>query len=252
MSELHALPAITDLAALEATRRDWHAVAERVVAPAQFAATRHIGLETAPHGFGTHVFADPTSAERRIRVEGVNLVSERAGTTKWVMLATLRAAAALADVEPRTPDDWPYAPTTDPDPDRPLALDARSVALLGDWFAVGRAALGALVDDVDPTGAASITLWPEHFDLACDLGDEQAGTRGTFGTSPGDGAHPEPYLYVSRWVATGSDPFWNDAHFDGASLGYEAVRAAGDLDAQLAAALAFLRTGREVIQAAAG
>ena len=59
-------------------------------------------------------------------------------------------------------------------------------------------------------------LWPEHFDLSIDVGDEAAGTRGTFGSSPGDAAHPEPYLYATHWSAdVQPDPFWNDTAFRG-------------------------------------
>ena len=44
--------------------------------------------------------------------------------------------------------------------------------------------------------SSSSQLWPEHFDLACEIGDADAGTRANYGASPGDAAIPEPYLYV--------------------------------------------------------
>ena len=44
-------------------------------------------------------------------------------------------------------------------------------------------------------------IWPEHFDLACELGAD-AGTRARYGASPGDAAIPQPYLYVGPWDAS--------------------------------------------------
>ena len=52
--------------------------------------------------------------------------------------------------------------------------------------------------DGDPS---LVQLWPEHFDIAVELGSEPAGQRATFGASPGDESHDEPYLYVSPWTA---------------------------------------------------
>jgi hypothetical protein len=58
---------------------------------------------------------------------------------------------------------------------------------LGELFAFGEALLGEL--DADEP----IRLWPEHFDIATVVG------RATYGVSPGDRQHDEPYLYVSSW-----------------------------------------------------
>jgi hypothetical protein len=86
-----------------------------------------------------------------------------------------------------------------------------------------------------------VQLWPEHFDASVDLGDEAAGQRGTFGASPGDDRHPLPYLYVTHWADQPDDPYWNDAGFGGASLGYESLAGAPD---PRAAAGAFFGQGR--------
>ncbi len=58
-----------------------------------------------------------------------------------------------------------------------------------------------------------------------DLGDEVSGRRATFGASPGDEPHPEPYLYVSPWSAQ-QGAFWNDGAF--ASLPLADLIAASD------------------------
>jgi hypothetical protein len=89
-----------------------------------------------------------------------------------------------------------------------------------------------------------VQLWPEHFDLGVDLGAEGAGRRGTFGASPGDDAHPEPYLYVTHWSEVPADRYWNDTAFAGASLSYREIVSAAD---QRGEALAFLRAGRAVL-----
>jgi len=77
-----------------------------------------------------------------------------------------------------------------------------------------------------------------------DLGDEAAGRRASYGGSPGDASHAEPYLYVAPWTAR-TGQFWADAAFGGASLSYAALLEADD---QRAAALAFLRRGREELR----
>ncbi|MGI5230537.1 hypothetical protein [Actinoallomurus sp. CA-142502] len=84
-----------------------------------------------------------------------------------------------------------------------------------------------------------VQLWPEHFDAAVEFGDEPAGRRAAFGASPGDDAHPEPYLYVAPWHRRAGG-FWNDKAFGGASLTYGALLSADD---QRETALAFFRQG---------
>ena len=96
-----------------------------------------------------------------------------------------------------------------------------------------------------PTDDASIVrIWPEHFDAAIDMGDQAASRRGTYGGSPGDGHHAEPYLYVSPWAGR-IDDFFGDPTFKGASLFYSQLVAEAD---PMAAALEFLREARDRIQ----
>jgi len=66
-------------------------------------------------------------------------------------------------------------------------VDEEAARWLGELFAFGDALLREL--DADEP----IRLWPEHFDIATVVG------RATFGVSPGDADHDEPYLYVSSW-----------------------------------------------------
>ena len=85
-------------------------------------------------------------------------------------------------------------------------------------------------------------IWPEHFDAAIDLGSEADGMRGTYGGSPADSHHAEPYLYASPWKGR-IDPFFGDPTFRGASLTHAELLAADDPQS---AALAFLRRARRL------
>ena len=115
-------------------------------------------------------------------------------------LTTLAAAAGALGVEPGAPPVYP--PATPLEPDAPLVVDDDAAHVLAAWFDLGWSVVGAL--------DAPVTLWPEHFDVACSQGDEAAGQGGTFGASPGDAEHPEPYLYVTHWADVADDPYWND------------------------------------------
>jgi hypothetical protein len=68
-----------------------------------------------------------------------------------------------------------------------LDIDPAAAAFLGDWYGFAAAALEELRasagDDVDPS---RVQLWPEHFDLAVELGSEAAHARAAYGLSPGD------------------------------------------------------------------
>ena len=91
-------------------------------------------------------------------------------------------------------------------------------------------------------------LWPGHMDPAIEMGDVDAGQRATYGASPGDGAHAEPYLYVGAWGEIDrSDGYWNDEAFNGSSLPFADLAAADD---QRSAAIAFFREGHRRLTAA--
>jgi hypothetical protein len=116
-------------------------------------------------------------------------------------------------------------------------------------YGFGAAVLGELVEAADPEDEATIPrLWPEHFDIAIELGSEAAGLRANYGLSPGDADHPEPYLYVSPWTAEVSGPLWGASGFNGAELLYADLLAAAD---QQAAALDFFTTRRDALAASA-
>ncbi len=194
-----------DLEALIATRRALHVVAEHVLMPDLHDWTGHIGLRPSPGGFATQPYAHRGGATRRLRVEGTEVVDERDDVvvtrvplTDPVTLGELRAALGITG---SAPGDI-YDLGSDGSPHQVLVLDPDSTALVADLFAVAQAALTALLNEaqsepdrpVGDDGVGVIQLWPEHLDLSCSL-DEV-----TYGASPGDDDHPEPFLYASPWA----------------------------------------------------
>jgi hypothetical protein len=111
----------------------------------------------------------------------------------------------------------------------PLDVDPEAAARLADWYAFGDSVLRAL--------GGEPVLWPEHFDIAIDLGPA------TFGFSPGDEHHAEPYVYVAPWNAVDGE-LWHAHGFRGAELTYSELLTALD---PRAAALAFLTTRKEAL-----
>ncbi len=214
---------VTDPRAFAVTRASWHTLAEQVLAPARRQANGKIGLRYTVGGVGTPFFGD----DEQVRIDGTSVAVVRAGAEHRVAITTVGDVARAAGVEAGAPADL-YTPATSAAPDSPLAVDPDTASLLADWFGFGCSVLETL--RVEQGALDSRTqLWPEHFDLSIDLGDEAAGSRGTFGASPGDDTHPEPYLYVTHWAPLAQrDDYWNDDAFGGASLAYAALAASDD------------------------
>jgi hypothetical protein len=190
--------------ALVATRIALQRIAVDTISPARREATGKIGLRATAGGFGTPLFGD----ERKVVVAGTWLVRKAHG-----------------EVESRTPIE---------------GIDTQSAAFLADWYAFGANQLLELRTSAGAGAEPSmIQLWPEHFDIALELGSEAAGKRANYGFSPGDEDHPEPYLYVGPWIAPETGPLWNATGFPGAELGYSELLAA---PGPVQAARAFLRT----------
>ncbi len=224
------------------TREALARVAAQILARRRSDMTGRIGLRPSPGGFATPAFGDDVEV---LRTDGATLLIERAGTTTTHPLTTLDDLAAAAGVDLAGPLSLGGDPPPLGDPSERLAVDERAARALGDWFAFTTSVFGAVLGTLGAAAAPSVVqLWPEHFDVACDVawgpGEDQ---RANLGGSPGDGHHPEPYLYVGPWgpERPGRPEYWN-APF-GATLGYGALRAAGHLEASHAAAVQFLRDG---------
>ena len=209
---------------LVATREALHLLATEVVSPARQRANGKTGLRYTRGGFGTPFFY----SDVQVRVEGAELIVQHGETERRAPITTLAAAAAhLGDeIGPVVADA------------EPLAVDPAAATFLGNWYGFAasvleelRASAGA---DADPS---RVQLWPEHLDLAVELGSEERRARASYGLSPGDETHPEPYAYVVPWVAPARSEVWQASAFAGAELAYTELVAAED---QRAAALGFL------------
>jgi len=218
-----------------ATRDALHRLAVYVVSPAQRITNGEIILRATPGGFGTAMLAGG-----QVRVDGTDLVVEHGGETRRAPITTLNQMAALVGIEPDVAQQEQFDVPPHGDLDQPLAVDAAAVADLAEWFAFTSDLLEALRAEAVPKDDVSpVRIWPEHFDAAIDLGDQQSGRRGTYGGSPGDRHHDQPYMYVSPWAGR-IDDFFGDPTFKGASLTHADIIAGAD-------PAAFLREARSRI-----
>lgn len=214
-------------AALTETRLALHRLAEDVLSPAQAEVNRDIHFRWTPGGFATPRFG----SDSQLRVDGATLVVSGGGECRRRPIGSLREAATFVGRRTAGLDDTP------------LRVEESAARWLGDLFGFAYALLTDLA--ADAPDAAPIRLWPEHFDIATDLGAEGAGERATYGVSPGDAEHAEPYLYVGPWgTPRGHASLWNATGFTGAELAVAELRAADD---QYATALDFFRRRRAAL-----
>jgi hypothetical protein len=186
-----------------------HRLAVYVVSPAQRLVNGEIVLRASPGGFSTFEFGDG----RTVGVDGGELVVDGVGHP----ITSLGAAAAAVGIEPDVGQQELFDVPPHGDLDESLRVDPAGARALGEWYAYVSAALEALRAEAGPSDDPSpVRIWPEHFDAAVDMGEDAAGRRATYGGSPGDRQHDEPYLYVSPWAGR-VDPFFDDPGFRGAS-----------------------------------
>jgi hypothetical protein len=212
---------------LGATRDALHRVAERVISPARQRDNGKIGLRWTLGGFGTPFFG----ADAQIRVDGAELVIDTPSGQRRQPLSTVRDAAAAIGFD--------LVGAQEAQDDAPLEVDATAARFVGDWFGFVTSVLEQLRAEAPPQWEPSrVQLWSEHFDVALEIGSEQAEQRAALGGSPGDDGHAEPYLYVAPWTARPSGELWQARGFPGAELSYAELLAAPD---QRATALEFFR-----------
>lgn len=190
------------------TRLELHRLAGEVLKPARERVNGRFGLRALPGGFGTPPFGDVM----QLHVDGTELVARDGSEVR-------------------------REPVEHVDPDAAAALAA--------WFAFGSGVLEELRAEAAPELAATPPqLWPEHFDVAIELGPDELGRRAGYGASPGDELHREPYLYVVPWSAVVEGELWNATAFRGAELPYVDLLAAPD---RRAAALDFFHARRDAL-----
>jgi hypothetical protein len=223
--------------AFPTTRDALHRLAVYVVSPAQRLVNGEIVMRATTGGFETFEFDG-----HRISVRDDRLVVDGLAHP----ITTLNAAAAAAGIEPDVAQEQQFDVPPPGDLDARLDVDPEAAHALGDWYELATDLLEELREEAAPADAVTIVrLWPEHFDIAIDMGDQEACRRATYGASPGDRHHAEPYVYVSPWAGR-VHPFFGEPGFKGAALRRSALERAPDPEA---AALAFLREARERIGA---
>jgi hypothetical protein len=236
MDDLTRLDALPD--GFDSTVASLHRVAEQIVAPAR-KPDNEIALEATPGGFGTPFF-EHGGSRHQVRVEGAELVHSEGDRERRAPLQSLAAAAeAVAELLPEAELD-----------DELLAVDPAAARVLGEWYGFGAAILTRLLATATTADAATpVRLWPEHFDIAIELGAEGDGVRANYGASPGDGDHSEPYLYVGPWSAEVAGDLWRATGFKGAELTYAELLGAAD---QGAAALDFFTIRKDALATTGG
>jgi hypothetical protein len=211
-----------------ATRDALHRVAEELVAPAR-KPHNEIALRQTPGGFGTPEF-EFEGRRTQVRVERDELVLARNGDEDRAVLTSIAAGGALLGPA--------LLPDGVPDDDSPLGIDPAAADRLADFYALAAESLARVKSGLAPDDDPSDTnLWPEHFDIAFEAGPAD-GRRATYGASPGDDDHGEPYVYVGPWSAPTDGELWNATAFNGAEVGYTELLSA---DEEIAAAVEFMR-----------
>lgn len=179
------------------TRVRLHQLSEEMMATSQ-QPTHEVKLVITPHGFGTPEFTNAAGQRERWWVENGRLVRSLDGK---------RSQEPIQGVE------------------RESANTVAKAFTLGDDALKGLLTDNPGEDANQEAGNRLPILWPEHFDLAIELGNP--GHRANFGISPGDSAHPEPYFYVGPWAPV-TGPEWNAKSFNGALLDWQTVMASDD------------------------
>jgi hypothetical protein len=202
---------------LAATREALHLVADRVVAAAR-KPDNEIALTVTPGGFGTPPF-EFEGRTLQVTVDGAELVVAEDGAERRTAITNLADAAIFVG-------EGLY-PSGAPDDRAPLGVDPAAARALGGLYAFAAGALERFARRLPAEAEATeVILWPEHFDVALEAGAEP--DRATYGVSPGDEEHAEPYAYVSVWSGEAEGVLWNAHGFPGAELGYTELLAAAD------------------------
>lgn len=201
--------AATDLVT---TRLALHQLAEQVISPMRQRATGgRIALQARPGGFGTKDL--PGGGWAGVFKLELILI-QRGQDAKRAPITSLRAAGVFMD-----------DPAAEELPADLLSIDPGAARTIAAAFDGATQALTALLSISERSEDSSeIDLWPEHFDVAITLGSQQAGARATYGVSPGDEHHPEPYAYVAPWEPRDGEG-WNAVGFSGAEIPYVGVDA---------------------------
>ena len=227
----------------QTTRDHLHQLAFFALSPARYRVDGHMELRHYDGGFGT-----PEFDGRVVRIEGNLIIDDRGDSVATQTISTVGEAVRFLGNEYR--EVW-HSESRDymkpVGPDSPLKIDPQVTYFLGRGFGFAWVMIEELRAHAQPGDDPSeVRLWPRHFDAAAELGDNDRGERASYGASPGDADHLEPYVYVSAWSEIDrSNPYWNDESFNGASLSYQKLR---DSDDPVRTALDFFLEGHRILQ----
>lgn len=217
------------------TRAALHLLAEHVMSPTRRRDRGETTLRWVRGGFGTPFFG----ADAQLRVDGDVFIVQSRERVQAGRLTTLQDAAEFVGFDLTRTD---VAGT-----DAALEVDAEASRYLGEVFGFATSVLEEVRAQADPSADSSaVALWPGHFDVALELGRDDLRRRATYGISPGDAHHAEPYVYVAPWSQPPSGDPWNATDFTGAELSWSAVVEAAD---QRATVLAWLGACRDALHA---
>ncbi|MEX1124226.1 MAG: hypothetical protein WEE53_01050 [Acidimicrobiia bacterium] len=222
----------------ETTRRSLHQVAFFAIAPKRHAATGKLGLRYTHRGFGTPFFGD----DEQVRIEGGSLVHQQGSQVSATTLTSPEEACEFLGIPYQSAwfEDF-HDPLTPAGAGAHLEVTPEAAESLADWLGFATLILEQARRTPGAEDVARVQVWPEHFDPAFEMGSYEKGQRASYGASPGDQNHREPYLYVAAWGEIDhDDPFWSDTTFNGASLSYRELL---DADDQKKTALDFLQRG---------
>ncbi|MFV1989186.1 MAG: hypothetical protein ACC652_00420 [Acidimicrobiales bacterium] len=220
---------------LGATRQSLHALGEYLMSPYRRSVNGKIGLRYTYGGIGTPFVL----GDRQLRIDESGLWLEGPEGVQNIPMNSLRVAGEAIGILPAPLTDL-YESDLRVDIDAALILDRGSISFIGEWFGFATSVLEQLRAEADAEDAAltRVQIWPEHFDLAIELGTDSA--RASLGASPGDDKHEGPYFYVAPWSSPPPSAYWDGHGFVGAQLELSALT---DVDDQRSAVLGFFRRG---------
>lgn len=233
LSVIHELLRTTSTEELVAGRASLHAVAERILAADLYARTGYVGLRPTVDGFGQPEVL--TGGERRrARIVRNTLVVQHDVSETRHELTTLGDLAAAVGIE--LGGDLPYEPSSDAAPSTPVAISETAAKAFAVTLAFSASALERVRRAAWESNPSIYQLWPEHFDLAVQIGSVMIGA--SLGDALSVDGRRTPYLYVSPEEVPAPDGYWNEPY--GAAIGFDELRSDDH-------AHAFFTTGLEAL-----
>ncbi|HVA75446.1 MAG TPA: hypothetical protein VNF71_12885 [Acidimicrobiales bacterium] len=192
------------------TREALHSVAAHVLARRRYESAGRFGLRATPGGFGTPTFGLQFEV---VRTAGRALVHEVGGKVRTMPIngSTLRQLSSFVGTDLEAEFSAGGGTPALGDADGEIRLDSGAASRMAEWFALGWKVLDGFIFGLGPEAdAATIQLWPEHFDAGSNVA-LPTGSRANIGFSPGDAFEPEPYAYFGPWgnERPGDPSYWN-------------------------------------------